>query len=194
MNSYIKLYKWRSVFDKTKSEIGFISWILLNLDNKKIIWLIYKKWFINYDYILFDKDFFLLNDIYVNNLLLDNKNYYEIISKKVLNQDFEYLWDVFDVDFDKFFNLKNIYIDCWYEINANTKINKKKIKNFISKKINKFWVKNILEINQNYIIIQDKNILRENKKTLENISKIFINIPKPSYNINFLKHEQKRTF
>ena len=37
---------------------------------------------------------------------------------------------------------------------------------------------------KDYIIIENKNKLKENKNTLENISKIFINIQNPSYNLN----------
>lgn len=189
MNSYINNYKWRTVFDINNNQIWNISWLLLNLDNKKIIWLIYRKNFLNYWYITFNKINFLNEDIIVyDNNILKNTIYYEILSKKVFNQEWKYLWEIFDVEFDVFFNLKNVYIDLWYKINK-TKTKKRKIDNLFLKEIQKFSIKNIIEINKDYLIVQDINYLKENKKNLDKISNIFININNPSYNINLFNHE-----
>lgn len=189
MNSYINSYKWRIVFDINNDQIWNISWLLLNLDNKKIIWIIFRKRFLNYGYIYFNKNNFLNEDIIIDNKdIFKDTLHYEILSKKVFNQEWIYLWEIFDVEFDVFFNLKNIYIDLWYKINK-IKTKKRKIDNLFLKEFQKFSVKNIIEINKDYLIVQDINYLKENKKNLEKISNIFINIPNPSYNINLFNHE-----
>ena len=43
MISFCKKYKWESVFDVNKQKIWIISWIILDLNNQKLVWFIYKK-------------------------------------------------------------------------------------------------------------------------------------------------------
>ena len=104
------------------------------------------------------------------------------------NKELKNLGVVYDVEFDKFFNLKSFLVDWWYSI-SNIDYSSNNLKNILKKDFRKFTFKNIIQILEEYIVVEDKNYLKENKKTLENISKIFINIPKPSYNINLNKYE-----
>lgn len=189
MISFCKKYKWESVFDVNKQKIWIISWIILDLNNQKLVWFIYKKSFLNYDFFIFDDDFILNKKIIITKTNNEIKsNYYDIIWKQVKNKELKNLGVVYDVEFDKFFNLKSFLVDWWYSI-SNIDYSSNNLKNILKKDFRKFTFKNIIKILEEYIIVEDKNYLKENKKTLENISKIFINIPKPSYNINLNKYE-----
>jgi hypothetical protein len=59
----------------------------------------------------------------------------------------------------------------------------------LKRNIIKISQKAILAYEKDCVVIQEKQTKKENKKTLENIRKVFINIPEPNYNLNFNKYE-----
>lgn len=180
--SFLNNYKWALVLNNNKDLLWYISWLLFDVDFEKVIWCIYKKSFLKYWYFLFEdiltkKDFeFIINEN------TNEKEFYEIIWKDVKNEDLITLWNIEDIDFDITYKLKNIYIDYWYIFSIKTS-------KILKKNIIKISKKAILSYEKDFIIIKDKQTIKENKKTFENISKIFINIPTPNYNINQNKYE-----
>lgn len=182
MKTFLSDYKWKKVYNKLNWLLWEITWVLFDIDYEKVVGFIYKKSFLNYQAFLFknilkeNEDWFLIKET------KKIHDFYEIIWKNVKNEDFEHLWYIEDVEFDFNYKIKDIIVDFWYsfldfEVISKTKIN-------IKKDIRKISKKSILSYEKDFIVIKDKNVLKENKKTLENISKIFINIKKPSYNIN----------
>lgn len=185
MKTFLSHFKAKKVYDLENNQIWEISGILFEIDFQKVVWFIYKKSFISYDVFLFE-DIFLENEKwFFINLNKTKTEYYEIIWKNVKNEDFQNLWVVEDVEFDLTNKLKYIIVDCWYNFSNIEILSKTKIS--IKKDIRKISQKNIISYQKDYIVVKDKNFLKENKKTFENISKIFINIPNPNYNINPLK-------
>ncbi len=180
--SFLNTYKWALVSNNKNDLLWYICWLLFDVDYEKVIWCIYKKSFLKYWYFLFEdilskKDFeFIIKEN------TNEKEFYEIIWKDVKNEDFITLWTIEDIDFDLTNKLKNIYIDYWYFFSIWTS-------RILQRNIIKISKKAILSYQKDFIIIKDKQSIKENKKTLENISKIFINIPTPNYNINQNKYE-----
>lgn len=184
MISFLSSYKLKKVFDKNRNLLWDIIWVIFDINYEKIIWFIYKKTFLKYD-------FFLIQDILENTdkyILIESSNieeidnYYDLIWKQVRNIDNKILWNIDDIEFDITYKLKNLIVDTWYNISSVEVISPTKLsikKNFI-----KISQKAILSYENDYILIDDNNLIKENKKTLEKISETFINIPNPSYNIN----------
>lgn len=176
------------VFDNKLNSLWDINWVLFDIDYEKIVWFIYKKNFLTFDYFLLEDIISMNKKIIIKSKnKINSDNYYDIIWKKVKNEDLENIWIIEDIEFDLTYKLKNIIIDCWYIFSSQEIINNSQIN--IKKDIRKINKNNILSYEKNYILLNDKNILKKNKKILENISKIFINIPKPIYNINKKKYE-----
>lgn len=166
MYSFNKNYKWKYVFDEKNQKIWIITWALVNLNNKKIIGFIYKKSFISYDFFLFDEKILSAKKIKIKtqNYIFENY-YYDIISKPVKNDSMQYLWDVYDIEFDNFFNFKSILVEKSYFF-TNEKI--------LNKKITIFNENHILWFKKNYILVKDQEKI---KYWVNNLKSILI----PSY-------------
>lgn len=176
-------YKWKNVINQNKTSLWKISWVIFSVKYEKIVWFIFKKNFINYDY------FFVENIVsnWKNNVKIENKEknnfdyIYEIIWKTVKNEDFKIIWTVEDIEFDEYYNLINIIIDEWFSFSSLEIINKKNIK--LKKSFKKVQKNNILSYKKDFIVIKDKESIN-NEKILENFSKIFINMKSPNYYLN----------
>lgn len=175
-------FNQKKVYDKKNKLLWVISGFLFDIDFEKITWCVYKKWFLKYWYFLFEDILSIEDDFFIINKFKKSKEFYEIIWKIVKNEDGRILWSIDDVEFDITNKLKYIYVDCWYSFLINTS-------KILQKNISKISKKAILSYEKDCVIIKDKQSIKENKKTLENISKIFINIPTPNYNINLKKYE-----
>lgn len=177
-------YKWKNVINQDKISLWKISWIIFSVKNEKIMWFIFKKNFISYDY------FFVENMIsnWKNNIKIkDDKNskfeyIYEIIWKIVKNEELKIIWTIEDIEFDEYYNLINIIIDEWFSFSSLEIINKKNIK--LKKSFKKIQKNNVISYKKDFIIIKDKESINNEKKILENFSKIFINIKSPNYYLN----------
>lgn len=177
------LFKNKELKNTENEKIWSISGSLFDVVNEKIIGFIYKKRFINYDYFLIDD----IKKINKNNLIIYKRKSdlsfpYEITWKTVKNIDWKILWIVEDIEFDLMYNLKNIIIDEWYNLSSIEVINKKQIS--IKKNIRKISIKYIISYEKENIIINDYILLKNNKKTLDNFYKIFINRWSTTYNTN----------
>lgn len=153
----------------------YIQDVIFDKINLKVSWFVIKKSILNYSYLelenLEKQDF---ENLYfskeTNKEIFEN---YEIIWKKAVDLFWNKLWTVEDIEFySNSWKLSAIYIDVG--INFYT-INKFKWKSF-SKNYVKIQSKNILEIEKDKIIIKNNNSIKESKKILENINKIFINV------------------
>lgn len=180
--NFLRDFQAKKVQTEKKEDVWIISWLLFYIDYQKVVWCIYKKWFLQYRYFLFDdvlsqekNTFFILEKD-------SSQEFYEICWKWVKNQDWKYIGYIYDLDINVVHKLLHIYIDTWYDFSLDRK-------NLIKRKIIKISVKAILAYEKDFIIIEDKQTIKENKKTLENIRKVFINIPEPNYNLNFKKYE-----
>jgi len=78
--------------------------------------------------------------------------------------------------------LQYIYIESGYFLSLDRK-------NLFQRNTRKISAKAIVSYEKESIIIKDIPFIKENKKTLENIRKVFINIPEPNYNLNFNTYE-----
>jgi len=181
---YFYEYNWKEIFDSKGNFLGNITNILFDKDCEKVIWFIFKKSFLSYS-------FFLIEDVIIKNKIIlkiewnkeiKNKNIYEIINKTVKNENLDNIWVVEDIEFDSRYKLKNLIVNSGLNYSYAKLKNKKHF--FISKNVRKISRSKILSYNDNYIIIEDKNFIKKDKKTLEKLSKIFINIPRLNYNIN----------
>lgn len=181
MQSFLKNFYKNKVYDEYKNQF-IITWVLFDIDKLKVIWYICKKDFLNYFY-------FLLNNSKIidwhtffskkETIFLDN--YYEIIWKEVKNQDLKTIWYIYDIEFDLTNKLKFLHIETWFYFWLE-------LSEIIKKQVIKISFNNILKFEKEYIIINEKEFLKENKKILENIKNLFINVNNPSYNtINFKK-------
>lgn len=183
MQSFLRNFYKNKVYDEDKNRFT-ITWVLFDIDNIKVIWYICKKDFLNYFYFLLNNSKIINWYIFFSKketIFLDN--YYEIIWKEVKNQDLKTIWYIYDIEFDLTNKLKFLYIEnkfnFWLEITE-----------IIKKQVIKISFNNILKFEKEYIVINDKEFLKENKKILENIKNLFININNPSYNtINLKKYE-----
>lgn len=182
MENFLNDYKSKKVFDLNKNIIWEISWVIYDIDFEKIIWFIYKKSFLSFEIFLIENILKKDEDWFIIKPKKSKKKYYEIIWKTVKNEEMQNIWFIEDIEFDYNYKLKYIIIDWWYIFPSIEIINKTKIN--IKKDIRKISKKSILSYEKDFIIIEDREFIKENKKTLENISKIFINIKKPSFNIN----------
>lgn len=188
MISFLSEYKWRKVFDNLWKNLWYIHWVVFDINYEKVIWFTYKKGFLNYDFFLIDNIIKTdLDNIIINQKYLEKKDYYDLIWIQVKNTNNENLWNIDDIEFDLTYKLKYIIIDMWYNLSSIDVINPKNIS--IKKSYIKIKKNAILSYKSDYVLIEDKDFVKENKKTLENIAKIFINIPTPSYNINLIKYE-----
>lgn len=190
MISFLLQFKWKKVSLENKKEFWEISWVVFDINYEKIIWFTYKKHFLKYDFFLI-KDIISYNDdLFLVKLNTSSWDYfvYDLILKQVRDYSNNILWNIEDIEFDITYKLKNIIIDAWYNLSSIEIISPTKIS--IKRNLIKISKKAILSYNKDYVLIESRNIIKENKKTLENISKIFINIPNPSYNINFKKYDE----
>jgi sporulation protein YlmC with PRC-barrel domain len=178
------LHHWyqKKVQNHNWEKLWFISGILFDREYEKIVGCIYKKWFLQYGYFLFEDIVTENRQKCIIHTRNHQKEFYEIIGKNVQNQDGVLLGYINDIDFDIGKNLTDIYVDMGYNISLEEN-------NLIKKDMRKISKKAIVSYENDFIVIQDRQTLKENKKTLENISKIFINIPTPNYTINFKKYE-----
>lgn len=180
--SFLKDFQWKKIQNEGWNELWVVSWLLLNVDYQKIVWCIYKKWFLQYKY-------FLLEDIITEEkdiLIIDEKDssqeFYEIYWKQVKNEEWKSIWYVDDIEMNIVHKLQYIYVDNGYNLSFDRK-------NIMKRNIVKISAKAILSYEKHFIVIKEKQTIKENKKTLENIRKVFINIPEPNYNLNFKKYE-----
>lgn len=169
----------------TKNEVIWdIIWVLFSINKQQVDGFIYKKKFIIYDYFLVEN----IKKINENEIIIDNESVndissnYELIWKNVVNQNWKNLWTIEDIEFDIWFKLKSIIIDEWYNLSSIEVINKKQIS--IKKNIRKISKKYIISFEKDKVIINDTILIENNKKTLENFYKIFINVGNTSYNFN----------
>jgi hypothetical protein len=181
MNTY-SYFEKKSLINQDNISIWRIVWLIFDIKEEKAIWFIYKKNFINYDYFLFE-DILKLDEEKIIVNIKDKKdiiNIYEIIGKTVKNEELKNIWTIEDIEFDLNFKLKSIIIDEWYNLSSLEIVNKKRIS--IKKWIRKFSKKYIISYEKEYIIVRDKLLIDNNKKSLENFYKIFINVWNPTYN------------
>ncbi|MDD4151240.1 MAG: PRC-barrel domain-containing protein [Candidatus Gracilibacteria bacterium] len=162
------------VFTQNKFS-GYIQDVIFDKINLKVTGFVIKKSILNYSYLelenLEKQDF---ENLYfskeTNKEIFEN---YEIIGKKAVDLFGNKLGTVEDIEFySNSGKLSAIYINVG--INFYT-INKFKGKSF-SKNYVKIQAKNILEMEKDKIIIKNNNSIKESKKILENINKIFINV------------------
>ena len=182
LKSFLKDFLDKKIYDLDNKEIWVVSWVIFDINYQKVVWCIYKKWFLQYFYFLFDQVDLKQDKIFLKNNLTQNTEYYELIWKNVKNEDLELIWNIYDIEFDLTNKLKYIYVDNWYNFSLNSKI-------LLEKQILKIHKKNIIDYKKDFLIVKDKQFVKENKKTLENIKKVFINIPKVNYNINLKEYE-----
>ncbi len=182
MKTFLEDFYQKKIFGEKKNQIWEIYWLLFDIEFEKVVWFIYKKSFLNFESFLFEDITWEYKNWFTIKINTSKTEYYEIIWKKVLNEEWQNLWTIEDIEFDDNNKLKFLIIDWWYNFSGIKIINKTKIK--VDKDIRKISKENILSYEKDYILIKDKEFIKENKKTLENISKIFINIESPSYNIN----------
>jgi hypothetical protein len=183
MFSFLSNFNLKKVFDKNKNLLGHIVWVIFDTDHEKIIWFVYKKTFLKYD-------FFLIQDILENDSDIVIKdwntekidNYYDLIWKQVKNIDDKNLWIIHDIEFDITYKLKNLILDGGYDISSVEFLSPTKLS--IKKNYIKISKKAILSYKKDFVLVDDNALIKENKKTFEKISEIFINITNPSYNIN----------
>lgn len=187
MESFLFDYKWKKILDINKNTIWEISGVIFDVEFEKVIWFIYKKSFLAFKIFLFEDIIWKLENEFIIKTKKSKKRYYEIIWKTIKNEELENIWIVEDIEFDDKYKLKYMIIDWWYIFPSIELINKTKIN--IKKDIRKVSSSVILSYKKECIIIKDKQSIKENKKTLENISKIFINIKNPSFNINQKNYE-----
>ncbi len=64
--SFLKDFQWKKIQNESWVDIWIISGMLLDIEHHKIIWYIYKKWFLQYRYFLFDDILKEENNIYIN--------------------------------------------------------------------------------------------------------------------------------
>lgn len=176
------LHHWyqKKVQDHNWKNLWFISGVLFDRDYEKVRGYIYKKWFLQYRYFLFDDISSESREVCTIEVKNHHKEFYEIIGKQVLNEQWIFLGHINDIEFDVLKKLKYLYIDTGYNLTLEKN-------NLIRRNIKKMSKKAVLSYEDDFILVQDTQIIKENKKTLENISKIFINIPTPNYTINFKK-------
>lgn len=179
---YKESYCWLQVYSQDKNYLWEVVWLLFEISSKKIRGCIYKKWFLELGSFLFwdilkkEKESIFISQ------KDSQKEFYEIMEKKVINTNRRILWSIYDIECDFWNNLKNIFIDTWFSFSLREK-------NILKKDILQIWEKQIISYEKNAIIIDDTLFLKENKKILENITKVFINIPNPSYTINFYTYD-----
>lgn len=162
--------------------LWFVFGVLFDRDYEKVMGYIYKKWFLQYGYFLFEDIVSETNESCTVHMKNHNKEFYEIIGKPVINEQWIFLGHINDIEFDILKKLKYFYVDMGYNLSLEKK-------NLIKRNIRKMSKKAVLSYEDDFILIQDTQMIKENKKTLENISKIFINIPTPNYTINLKKYE-----
>ncbi len=180
--SFLRDFQGQKVQDWDQTLLWLISWLLFDRDYETVVWCIYKKWFLQYGYFLFDNIKEKKENIFIVSKRNLSEEFYEIYGKIVKNQQWEMLGYVWDIDFNIVNKLQYIYIDRGYDFSLN-------VKHLVERKIIKISKKAIISYEDEYILINDKESLKENKKTLENIRKVFINIPNPTYTINLKKYE-----
>lgn len=180
--SFLKDFQWKKIQNESWVDIWILSGMLLDIEHHKIIWCIYKKWFLQYRYFLFDDILKEENNIYIISEKEQKQEFYEIDGKQVKNENGKNIWYVDDIEINLVNKLQYIYINNGYNLSFDRK-------NILKRNIIKISQKAILAYEKDCVVIQEKQTIKENKKTLENIRKVFINIPEPNYNLNFKKYE-----
>lgn len=183
MLSYLDI-KSKNIKDEEWNQLWLVSDIIFDKDYARISWIVYKTGIISYD-------FFNVSDILENDDIIkikknenkDNINEnYNIIWKIVKNKSEKKLGTVEDIEFDEiWWILETLIISLWFDLSS---IELREASISIRKEIRKIPKKKILSFEENYIIIEDNSIIKEEKKYLENLSKIFINVANQSYTLN----------
>lgn len=189
MQDFLLDFKWKKVFWLKDNMLWEICWVLFDIEYEKVIWFVLKKNFLEKSWILL-LDIISLSSEYIS--VSQEKTFdiydYDLYLKQVRSSiDGKVIGNVENIFFDSHYKLKNIYIDAWYHFSSLEFITPTKIS--IRKNILSIAKKKILSYQKDFILVENIESLKENKKTLEKISKIFINIPNPSYTLNFKKYE-----
>lgn len=180
--SFLKDFQWKKIQNEAWIDLWVLSWALLDIDYQKIIGYIYKKWFLQYKYFLFDDILKQENDVFIISEKESKQEFYEIDGKQVKNEVGKNIWYIDDIEINIVNKLQYIYVNNGYNLSFDRK-------NILKRNIVKISAKAILSYEKDFVVIQEKQTIKENKKTLENIRKVFINIPEPNYNLNFKKYE-----
>ncbi|MGE4444110.1 MAG: PRC-barrel domain-containing protein [Candidatus Altimarinota bacterium] len=180
--SFLKDFQGKKIQNESGVDIGILSGMLLDIEHHKIIGCIYKKGFLQYRYFLFDDILKEENNIYIISEKEQKQEFYEIDGKQVKNENGKNIGYVDDIEINLVNKLQYIYINNGYNLSFDRK-------NILKRNIIKISQKAILAYEKDCVVIQEKQTIKENKKTLENIRKVFINIPEPNYNLNFNKYE-----
>jgi hypothetical protein len=94
MGSFLFDFKSKHIYSHTsKKELWEISWVVFDVDYEKVIWCVYKKSFLKYD-------FFLLKNIVFqekNVFFIDEEKWedwfvYDLILKQIRDEDNTILW------------------------------------------------------------------------------------------------------
>lgn len=165
LQTFQKDFFWWEVWESSIKCIWYIVWIVFDISTQKCIWCTYQSK-------SNDKRAFFFEDIkdiwgWIIRLknLREKTLFYDIIGKKVQNQSGVDLGYTNDVEFDSFYNLISFGMEKKYFL---------PFPNFVSQKIPQTA---IMQYKKDIIIVQDTLFIKENKKWLEKLWKIFINIP-----------------
>lgn len=181
METFYSQYYKKEVQTISKKRLWEIVSFTFDCVTQKCEGFIYKKSFLRF-WFFYIKDARIQDNIfYVDETFDEEVQRYELLGKKVVNQFWQSLGEVEDIEWDLNFKLKSIIVDAWYHMSSLEVIHPWKIT--IKKQIRKISKNKILQYFDTFILVEERSFLKENKKILENIYKTFINIPKTSYNI-----------
>lgn len=180
--SFLQHFQWKRIQNEKYEDIWEISGFIFDIAFQKVVGCIYKKWFLHYTYFLFEAILEQKENMYVIVEKDSENEWYEICGKRVQNEYGSHLWYICDVEINITHTLQYIYIESGYFLSLDRK-------NLFQRNTRKISAKAIVSYEKESIIIKDTTFIKENKKTLENIRKVFINIPEPNYNLNFNTYE-----
>jgi len=188
--SFLSHFQWKKVFTQNKEELWEISWVIFQVGTQKIIGFIYKKSFLQYAHFFIEDIILNTNDSCIIKKMFPNQEgIYDLILKQVRDDFSQVIWNIQDIEWDEYsYTLENIIIDAGYNLSSIEILSPSKIS--IKKTILKVSKKAIISYGKDYLLIENNQRIKENKKTLENISKIFINIQNPSYTINLKNYDK----
>lgn len=184
MMSFFSQIYLKHIFSNDFQDLWEIVGTVFDVWSWKILWCVVKRNFLKYGYFLFsDLKSVLDNEkIFVWEVYEYNENIYDLYLKQV-RDNFWVIGNIIDIEIEEgTWKLKNIIVDAGYNLSSIELVSPTKIS--IKKNIIELSKNAIISFEKDFLFIESNNVLKENKKTLENISKIFINIPKHSYNIN----------
>lgn len=180
--TFLQHFQWKRVQNKKSQDIWEISGFVFDIAFQKVVGCIYKKWFLQYKYFLFEDILEQKEDIFLIVEKQRENEWYEIYGKRVQDEYANNLGYIYDIEINGVHKLQYIYIEGWYFFSLDRK-------HLLQRDIRKVSAKAILSYEKESVIINHTPTIKENKKTLENIRKVFINIPEPNYNLNFNTYE-----